>query len=55
MKYPSLSTYCCTWLATVSRWVVLEAEQDPAKADPERYAALGYRHLRSLLAEASLL
>jgi len=29
-------------------WVVLEAEQDPAKADPLTYATLGYRNLRSL-------
>jgi inosose dehydratase len=31
-------------------WVVLEAEQDPQVANPLTYAALGYRHLRSLLA-----
>src|ERR1700727_196511 len=26
MKYPWFSTYCCTWLATVSRWAVVEAD-----------------------------
>ena len=30
-------------------WVVLEAEQDPARADPLTYATLGYRNLRRLL------
>ncbi|HLJ37348.1 MAG TPA: myo-inosose-2 dehydratase [Steroidobacteraceae bacterium] len=33
-----------------SGWVVLEAEQDPRIADPLRYATLGYRNLRHLLA-----
>lgn len=32
-------------------WVILEAEQDPGKADPMTYATLGYRNLRRLLAE----
>jgi myo-inosose-2 dehydratase len=32
-------------------WVVLEAEQDPRRADPLTYATLGYRNLRKLLAE----
>lgn len=31
-------------------WVVLEAEQDPGIANPHRYASLGYRNLRQLLA-----
>jgi myo-inosose-2 dehydratase len=35
-----------------SGWVILEAEQDPKKADPVTYASLGYRYLRRLLAEA---
>lgn len=30
-------------------WVVIEAEQDPAKADPKTYAAKGYAHLVSVL------
>ncbi len=37
-------------LPDYSGWVVLEAEQDPAIADPLTYATLGYRNLRSLLA-----
>jgi myo-inosose-2 dehydratase len=32
-------------------WVVLEAEQDPALADPVTYATLGLRTLRRLVAE----
>lgn len=37
-----------------SGWVVVEAEQDPAKADPLTYARLGYRNLTRFLAEAGL-
>ena len=33
-------------------WVVVEAEQDPAKAHPLTYAKLGYRNLRKYLADA---
>jgi len=36
-------------------WVVVEAEQDPAKADPLTYARLGYANLRQYLAGAGLL
>ena len=32
-------------------WVVLEAEQDPAMAEPFKYASLGYDNLRRLLCE----
>lgn len=42
-------------LAGYSGWVVVEAEQDPAKAHPLTYARLGYRSLRAHLAEAGLL
>jgi inosose dehydratase len=42
-------------LAGYSGWVVLEAEQDPAKAHPATYACLGYRNLRAYLADAGLL
>jgi inosose dehydratase len=38
-------------LRSYSGWIVLEAEQDPAKADPVRYATLGLRNLRRLVAE----
>jgi sugar phosphate isomerase/epimerase len=34
-------------------WVVLEAEQDPRRADPLTYATLGYRNLRRLVAESA--
>ena len=34
-----------------SGWAVLEAEQDPEKADPFEYASLGLRNLRQLVAE----
>lgn len=34
-------------------WVVLEAEQDPRRADPLTYATLGYRNLRRLLSETA--
>jgi inosose dehydratase len=36
-------------------WVVLEAEQDPAKANPLQYATLGYANLRTYLSEGGLL
>jgi len=36
-------------------WVVVEAEQDPARAHPLTYAKLGYRNLRGYLVEAGLL
>jgi len=37
-----------------SGWIVLEAEQDPAKADPREYAELGLRSLKARAAEAEL-
>lgn len=37
-----------------SGWVVIEAEQDPAKANPLAYAKMGYAHLRRTLDEAKL-
>jgi len=35
-------------------WVVIEAEQDPARANPLTYATLGYANLRRYLADAGL-
>ncbi|WP_116368210.1 myo-inosose-2 dehydratase [Parahaliea mediterranea] len=35
-------------------WVVVEAEQDPAIADPPLYAQMGYRHLAQLLKQRPL-
>jgi sugar phosphate isomerase/epimerase len=35
-------------------WVVLEAEQDPAKANPFAYTSKGYAHLVQVLRETRL-
>lgn len=37
-----------------SGWIIVEAEQDPAKADPRRYAALGLETLRRQAVAAGL-
>jgi myo-inosose-2 dehydratase len=42
-------------LAGYSGWVVLEAEQDPAVANPLVYATKGHAHLKRVLAETGLL
>lgn len=39
-------------LPNYSGWVVVEAEQDPAKANPLAYAKRGVAHLKAALAEA---
>ena len=39
-------------LHSYAGWLVLEAEQDPKRADPLTYAALGYRNLRRLVTES---
>jgi len=41
-------------LPNYSGWVVIEAEQDPEKANPLRYATLGVANLRRFLTEAGL-
>src|SRR5216110_222785 len=41
-------------LRDYSGWVVLEAEQDPKKADPMTYASLGFGNLRRLVKERGL-
>jgi len=41
--------------ANYSGWLVVEAEQDPAKAHPLTYAKLGYRNLHDLAVKAGLL
>ncbi len=38
-----------------SGWLVVEAEQDPAKANPLKYARMGYANLRRFAVEAGLL
>ena len=37
-----------------SGWVVLEAEQDPRKAPPEKYVPMGVNNLKKFLSEAGL-
>ncbi len=39
-------------VAGYAGWVVVEAEQDPAKANPLHYAKLGHRNLASMLRQA---
>jgi sugar phosphate isomerase/epimerase len=39
-------------LSGYSGWVVVEAEQDPAKAHPLTYARMGYANLRRYLGDA---
>jgi inosose dehydratase len=40
--------------AGYSGWLVVEAEQDPAKAHPLTYATMGYRNLKTLAENAGL-
>jgi inosose dehydratase len=35
-------------------WIVVEAEQDPAKANPYKYSKMGYDHIVTVCAEAGL-
>lgn len=35
-------------------WIVVEAEQDPAKAPPKEFSAMGYSHIRDVCAAAGL-
>ena len=37
-----------------SGWVVIEAEQDPAKANPLEYARMGFANITRFLADAGL-
>ena len=41
-------------LAPYSGWVIVEAEQDPLKADPVLYGSKGISHLRTSLKQAGL-
>jgi sugar phosphate isomerase/epimerase len=41
-------------LPDYDRWLVVEAEQDPAKANPLHYARLGHDNLRRYAEEAGL-
>jgi inosose dehydratase len=40
--------------ASYSGWLVVEAEQDPVKAPPLRYARMGFAHLSRLLADLDM-
>jgi sugar phosphate isomerase/epimerase len=37
-----------------SGWIVIEAEQDPEKANPKKYVTMGYKNLKRFLKEAGL-
>jgi len=37
-----------------SGWLVVEAEQDPAKANPFEYAKIGYKYLTETLYTSNL-
>lgn len=41
-------------LPDYSGWVVIEAEQDPEKANPKTYVTMGYNNLKRFLSEAGL-
>ena len=41
--------------ARYSGWLVVEAEQDPEKADPEKYAKMGFSNLKSFADAAALI
>ena len=50
VDYPSVFAE----LKGYSGWVVIEAEQDPAKANPLKYAQMGYAYLTKALADAGM-
>ena len=50
LEFPSLLRH----LPDYDGWVVVEAEQDPARAHPLTYATMGYRNLTGFLSEAGL-
>ncbi len=52
IDYLPLLQRLCT--AGYDGWLVVEAEQDPAKADPLTYASLGYRNLLKLARQAGM-
>ena len=35
-----------------NKWLVIEAEQDPIKANPLKYAKIGYKYLKKIISEA---
>ena len=34
-----------------NKWIIIEAEQDPKKANPLKYARIGYRYLSKTLTD----
>lgn len=53
IDYPPLLR--CLREAGYEGWLVVEAEQDPAKAHPLTYARMGYRNLRHMAEEAGFM
>lgn len=53
VDYPSVLSVAAE--AGYGGWLVVEAEQDPDKANPARYASLGHRNLTGLAGDAGLL
>ena len=43
LKYLKINNY--------DKWLVIEAEQDPKKANPLEYAKIGYKYLARILNE----
>ena len=37
--------------SSFNKWLVIEAEQDPIKANPFKYAKIGYRYLKEIISE----
>jgi inosose dehydratase len=50
VDYPSV----CKELVGYSGWAVVEAEQDPKKAEPAKYAKMGYKNLSRYLKESGM-
>ena len=44
----------CVETKNYSGWLVVEAEQDPAKANPFEYAKMGYKYLTETLGSSNI-
>lgn len=51
VDYPSV----CKELVGYSGWAVVEAEQDPKKAEPAKYATMGYQNLSRYLKQSGMM
>ena len=51
VDYPSV----CKELVGYSGWAVVEAEQDPKKAEPAKYAKMGYQNLSRYLKQSGMM